>query len=175
MAAALRVLVLESERGPADVAIDHLRAAGHEVLRCHEPGATAFPCNGLVDHEHCPVRASAVDVALTVRPQPRSQPAPHEDGVSCALERHIPVVVAGSTARNPFADYATAFVDGTDRDLVAAVENAAAAPLPRHGAVAADALHETAVARGVDLVGAAVSVRRARGGLVVTVRGANGL
>lgn len=42
MAAKLKVLVLESDQGAADVAREELTAAGHVVLRCHEPGAPRF-------------------------------------------------------------------------------------------------------------------------------------
>jgi len=38
--------------------------------------------------------------------RPRSQPAPQEGGVACALRPHIPVVVAGRTVLNPYDDYA---------------------------------------------------------------------
>ena len=57
----------------------------------------AFPCSALTD-DGCPLRRNIVDVALTVRQRPRSQPAPQEDGVTCALRTHVPLVVAGATA-----------------------------------------------------------------------------
>src|SRR5205807_4199387 len=67
MAAKLKVLVLESDQGAADVAREELTAAGHVVLRCHEPGAPAFPCNALAKDQRCPLDAADVDVALDVR------------------------------------------------------------------------------------------------------------
>jgi hypothetical protein len=168
MAAKLRVLVLESERGAADVAEAALTGAGHEVARCHTPGMPAFPCGALADDPHCPVRDGVVDVALTVRDRPRSQPAPHEDGVSCALERHVPLVVAGSTALHPYEKWAAEVLDGTD-DVVAAVERAANAPLARHEARAKAALVDMfRIHRIADPV-PAVTVRRAGGRLAVTI------
>ena len=89
----LNVMVLQSERGAADEAAGELTAAGHVVLRCHDPGASAFPCRGIEDRSKCPLWSHRVDVALTVRSRPRSQPAPQEDGVRCALMHHP--VVAG--------------------------------------------------------------------------------
>jgi hypothetical protein len=170
MAAKLRVLVLESERGAADGAIEEVTGAGHDVVRCHEPGAPAFPCGALADDPYCPVRDGIVDVALTVRSRPRSQPAPHEDGVSCALERHIPLVVAGATALNPFEPWATEVVDrpGT---VVEALERAAVAPLPRHAERARAALAEVLHVRGIDSAPPEVIVRRTGGRLLVTVVG----
>lgn len=170
----LRVLVLESERGAANDAVGLLEGAGHEVLRCHEPGAPAFPCKALAEHPDCPVRTGVVDVALTVRSRPRSQPAPHEDGVACALARHVPLVVAGSTALNPYEDWATTVLDRTD-DVVAAVESAADAPLPRH-AVRADAAARAVLAtHGATGVSLRSEVRRRDGRLFVEMHGGDAL
>lgn len=169
MAGKLRVLVFESERGAAEVAVQELVAAGHDVVRCHEPGAPAFPCNGLSDDPHCPLRDGIVDVALTVRTRPRSQPAPHEDGVSCALQHHVPLVVAGSPALNPFAPWAAEVVEGTD-GIVEACERAAVAPLPRHGTLAREALSAVLALHGIDPSGASVHVRRRDGRLLVAAR-----
>src|SRR5438552_4030387 len=132
MADMLNVLVVESERGAAEVAREKLVAAGHTVLRCHEPGAAAFPCNALVKDRQCPLDAAVIDVALDVRSRPRSQPAPQEDGVVCALRHHIPVVVAGPEVLNPYDGYAV--VLGRTSDVVEACERAAHAPLHEHTA-----------------------------------------
>ena len=141
--AKLNVLVLESERGAAAAAREELETAGHTVLRCHEPGAAAFPCNALVKGQHCPLDAAIVDVALDVRSRPRSQPAPQEDGVVCALRQHIPVVIAASAVLNPYDGYAVV-LDRTF-DVVDACERAADAPLgKRH-----DVDHS---GRGIDVV-----------------------
>jgi hypothetical protein len=170
MAEKLRVLVLESERGAADAAIDELARAGHEVARCHEPGAPAFPCGALADDPYCPVRDEIVDVAVTVRNRPRSQPAPHEDGVTCALEHHIPLVVAGHTVLNPFETWAAEVIDGID-GVVPASERAAAAPLERHGRRAQRALDEVLAAREIRDIAPWVDVYRRGGRLVVDVSG----
>ena len=164
----LRVLVLESERGAADTAITDLRDAGHEVLRCHEPGDPAFPCKALTD-DGCPVRTAPIDVALTVRSRPRSQPAPHEDGVTCALERHIPLVVAGSAVLDPFTDFATEVVERSG-DVVQACRRAASAPLARHGEAAREAVATVLALHGVEAE-AHVTVHRRFGGLHVVVDG----
>src|SRR5437660_5032568 len=113
MTANLHVLVLESDQGAADVAREELTAAGHVVLRCHDPGAPAFPCNALVKGGHCPLDAADVDVALDVRARPRSQPAAQEDGVACALRHQLPVVVAGTTVLNPYDGYAVEMLGRT--------------------------------------------------------------
>ena len=60
----LRVLVLESERGAATTAIEQLTTAGHDVVRCHEPNAPAFPCRAISGDERCPLHDGIVDVAL---------------------------------------------------------------------------------------------------------------
>jgi hypothetical protein len=134
----LNVLVLESDRGAATMAIADLEAAGHHVLRCHDGAAPAFPCSALTD-DGCPLRRNVVDVALTVRRRPRSQPAPQEDGASCALRTHVPLVIAGAIALNPYEDFATECTDDPG-DIVGACERAAAAPLRAHTAAALSAV-----------------------------------
>lgn len=166
----LNVLVLESERGAADVAVTELEAAGHTVLRCHEPGAPAFPCNALTEDAKCPLRTGIVDVALTVRKRPRSQPAPQEDGVSCALESHVPLVVAGSALMNPYNGFATEVVDN-DGQVVDAVKRAASAPLRRHSDRAAGALAAVLEVHGVTGVTPSADVYRRNGRLHVEVHG----
>ncbi len=168
----LNVLVLESERGGADATRDELTTAGHTVLRCHEPGAAAFPCNALVRGMQCPLEAAIVDVALDVRSRPRSQPAPQEDGVVCALRQRIPVVVAGSAVLNPYDGYAVV-LDRT-HDVVDACERAAHAPLGEHTAAASRALRVVLDRRGIRCA-PLVAVRRRRGVLAVEISGAGHL
>ncbi len=160
------VLVVESEAGAASIAVAQLEAAGHRVERCHEPGDGAFPCAGLATGR-CPIEHGAIDVVLTVRPRPSSRPSPLEDGVICALRRHVPVVVAGRTKRNPFSDHAAtlARVD----EVVDACERAATGPQPRHEAVATAALRETLTRAGLAVGAARADVRRSGHGLRVTV------
>ncbi len=169
----LNIMVLESERGAADQAARELTEAGHVVLRCHEPGAPAFPCRGLDDQSTCPLRSHGVDVALTVRSRPRSQPAPQEDGVLCALMHHVPLVVAGPAVFDPYDQYEARVLDRTD-DVVGACEEVAAGKLPRHSRIASEALasfgtgnHAVAEAR------ASVSRRESR--LLVSVSGLDAL
>jgi hypothetical protein len=170
----LNVLVLESERGAADAAACELEAAGHKVLRCHEPGAPAFPCKALAEEPSCPLREGVVDVALTVRKRPRSQPAPQEDGVTCALESHVPLVVAGAIVMNPYMKYATELVE-EPYNVVEACERAAEAPLGRHADRAAGALASVLDVHEVTGVHPTVEVFRREGRLHVDVHGANEL
>jgi hypothetical protein len=166
----LNVLVLESERGAADGAREELTAAGHTVLRCHEPGAPAFPCNALAKGQECPLEGVVVDVALDVRSRPRPQPVPREDGVACALRHHIPVVVAGPEILNPYDGFAVGVL-GRTYNVVDDCERAAHAPLRDHTAVATRTLREVLDRRGIRS-SVVVAVRRRHGALAVEVVGA---
>ena len=159
----LNVMVLESERGAADQAARELTEAGHVVLRCHEPGASAFPCRGIEDQSTCPLRSHAVDVALTVRSRPRSQPAPQEDGVRCALMHRVPLVVAGPSVLDPYEQYEARVLDRAD-DVVAACEEVAAGEALASFRTASDEMPRSRV-----------SVTRRKGGLHVTVSGLDAL
>ena len=111
----MRVLVLESDRGAATKAIMDLRDAGHHVVRCHEQDLPAFPCNALCDGGQCPLDArDGIDVVVDYRARPYPRPTAFEDGVSCALRRHIPLVVAGTSALNPFDSWTHAVAGGDD-------------------------------------------------------------
>jgi hypothetical protein len=164
----MRVLVMESDRHAAEGAIAQLRAANHEVFRCHERGAAAFPCNALADASGCPLDTpGGIDVALTVRAHPHPRPSAFEDGVSCALRRHVPLVVAGTSALSPFDEWTTVIADGLG--VVDACETAARLPiesLSRRGREAAETLLSTL---GRDPAGTAVTVRRRDGRLVADV------
>jgi hypothetical protein len=169
----LNVMVLQSERGAADQAALELTQAGHLVLRCHEPGASAFPCRGVEDQSSCPLRSHIVDVAVTVRSRPRSQPAPQEDGVRCALMHHVPLVVAGPAVLDPYEGYEALVLD-RDGDVVGACEEVAAAELPRHSRVASEALRTTQAMEDTQS-SARASVTRRGGSLLVSVSGLEGL
>jgi hypothetical protein len=170
----MHVLVVEAERWAADVATEELGHAGHTVARCTEPSSAAFPCAALRDGV-CPLDSDPpVDVVLDVRRRPRSQPAPGEEGVSCALQRHIPVVVAGGTALNPFADWATEIQD-EPFDVVAACERAVRNPLGAHTRVAALAVQGVLDARGIDRGAVLTAVYRRNGRLDVHVRSSSEL
>jgi hypothetical protein len=168
----LNVLVLESDRGAATEAVADLEAAGHTVLRCHDGASPAFPCRALTD-EGCPLRNTIVDVALTVRRRPRSQPAPQEDGITCALRTHVPLVVAGATVLNPYEDFATEIADEPG-DIVAACERAAAAPLRAHTYAALHAVKTVFEKNDVDVT-ARVVAYRLHGQLHVEVTSAEAL
>jgi hypothetical protein len=162
----MKVLVLESELGAASTAIAELEAAGHEVKRCHEPGARPFPCVGL-DPGTCPLEAEAIDVAVTVRGKIDSRPSPYEDGITCALRRRIPVVVAGLTAINPFAPFDA--VAASSADVVEACEQAATGARLEHEAVATAALDQTLRAAALPVSSARASVVSDGGALRVTL------
>jgi len=122
------VLVVESDPHSADGAIAGLREAGHDVVRCHENGLPAFPCNALCENTSCPLDSTpGVDVLLDYRAHPYPRPTAFEDGASCAAQRYIPVVVAGATALNPFAKWTTAIADR--ESVVEACEHVATAPI----------------------------------------------
>jgi hypothetical protein len=164
----MRVLLLETEAGSAADAAVQLEAGGHEVLRCHEQSQRrAFPCAGLSDPSACPLEGPGVDVALTVRHAPLPQPADLEDGVAGARRAHVPLVVAGESRDNPFASHGATLAAGDD--LVAVCEQAANAPLPRHGMVALDALRASLSRHGMPDADADAIVHRSRDGLRVTL------
>jgi hypothetical protein len=173
MAQHVNVLVTDSERGAGDAAREQLIAAGHTVLSCHEPDAAAFPCKALDGSGECPLDTATVDVALAVRSRIRSQPALQEDGIACALRRHIPLVVAASPILNPFEDYATAVVD-SDTDIVDACVRAANAPLRVHTDAAARALRDVLDRRHIN-ASPLVTVTRRDGVLHVDVQCADSI
>lgn len=166
MANPLDVLVLESEPHSADAAIASLEAAGHSVHRCHEPGTHSFPCRALTKDD-CPLDQGTVDVALTVRARPRSIPGALEDGVSCALQHRIPLVVSGRVALHPYEEFATAVIDARG-DVVDAVETAASGSLRRHELLATEAAQVVLQRRGFELPAVHVSAHR-RGGAIRVV------
>ena len=126
----MRVLVVESDRGAASRAVTDLQAAGHRVVRCHEDDLPAFPCSALCDKGTCPIESEqGVDLVLDYRGRPYPKPQPLEDGVSCALRHHIPLVVAGTSALNPYDKWTTAIAE--DDDIVAACETAVSMPIER--------------------------------------------
>jgi hypothetical protein len=120
---ALTVLAMGTDDWGVEQAASSLVAAGHRTLRCHEPGEPAFPCNALIPGRTCPLD-EGFDVAVTVRARPLPQPSQSEFGVVCALRIHVPVVVAGMTAVDPFEPWATVIVD-PGGDITTACEDAA--------------------------------------------------
>lgn len=164
----MRVLLLETRSGIANDAAEQLAVHGHTVVRCHERGRRVFPCNALVDGAQCPLADDRrpVDVALTIRHQASPLPVPLEDGIACALRAHVPVVVAGEAASNPYQPFGA--VEAGD-DVVAACEAASTATLERHGAIALEAFARSLECLGVTDPGARATVHRNRGGLRVVI------
>ena len=102
----MRVLVVGNERWAVAQAERALR--GHEVRRCHEPEAPAFPCAKFCGGS-CPVE-DGVDVVALVRGRHSSEVLPGELGAVCGLRADVPVVAAGMVEGSPFADLVTATV-----------------------------------------------------------------
>ena len=165
----MRVLILEGRAGAAGETITRLEQAGHSVSRCHDPNAAVFPCNGMVDGNQCPLDEDQVDVAVVVRDQGNPEPTASEDGVGCALRRHIPLVMVGQADSSPYWDHAVAFAPGPET-AVAAVADAASAPLPKHDAAAEGALRDVLDRHGFPEVTASATVRRMGRDLMVTLR-----
>jgi hypothetical protein len=162
----MKVLVLESEVGAAEVAIAQLQRSGHEVHRCHENGERGFECAAL-HGEACPLDAQPIDVVLDVRTRSSRFPTMLEDGVSCALRRHLPVVVSGHTSTHPYTSFPV--VEG-GRDVVDTCERAAAAPMAEHEGIAQRVLDETLNRTGSEQEAGRAEVSRRDGSLAVTLR-----
>jgi hypothetical protein len=175
---ALRVLLTEDAPNYGDEAEERLVAAGHDVVRCTDVGAPAFPCAGLIDMKTCPLRKGVVDVTLAVRHVPRTAPARSEDGVLCSLRHHVPVVVARNAASDPFEEWETEAIDDVS-DVVEACERAARAVLVEHARIAASVASEVVERAQQTSVEARfvkallVAVRRVNGRLDVEVRAAH--
>lgn len=116
----MKVLLTGTDQWIVDRVGKALIEAGHDVLLCHDDGAPAFPCLGLRGDIACPAHEPA-DVVVTVRARPFPQPTRREIAVTCALHHGIPLVVAGRTLLNPFAEHADLIVDGLE-DLIEGCE-----------------------------------------------------
>ena len=157
----MRVMLVGTEAGAIDRTEEVLRSGGHEVLHCRDEHAGTFPCTALTHRGSCPFEAAPVDVVVTARDQAWSRPAPLEDGAICGVHRFVPLVVHGVTALDPFAQWAVAETT-TDDELLGAVEQAAAAPLPEHGAVATMTMRDLLAGQGLSDDPSTIEVRRAR-------------
>lgn len=120
----LPVLVVGTDDWAIEQSAAALQAAGHEPLRCHEPGAPAFPCNALLPGRRCPLDIG-VEAVVTSRARPVSAPTVTETGVTCALHAGVPLVVAGISDRGPFSALATKVVSEQGH-VAAAVEDISA-------------------------------------------------
>ncbi len=88
--------------------------------------------------------------------------------MSCAVRKHVPLVLVGPTILHPFGDFAVeSTTDG--RDVVRACERAVARPLPTHSRAATNALTEYLDGHAPDVTRAKVEVYRRNGALAVTV------
>ena len=119
----MRILCTETTPGLADETAARLGAAGHEVVRCFDPDSgPSRPCVGL-DRDACPLDLpGGVDVVVDVRSQDEPHPVVHEQGTTCAIRRHVPLVVHGTGWPNPFARWTTVAV--SDGDVVDACADA---------------------------------------------------
>lgn len=101
----LAVLVVGTDDWAIEQAASSMASAGYGVLRCHEPGEPAFPCNGIRPDRVCPLDRGFA-VAVTMRARPAAQPTQSEFGVTCAIRAGAPLVVGGITQGNPFEEWA---------------------------------------------------------------------
>jgi hypothetical protein len=118
-----RVLVVGTDDWAIEQSAAALEDAGFGVLRCHEPGEPAFPCNALIEGRTCPLDVG-FDVVATVRARPLDTMAPGELGVVCALRHGIPLVAAGVAPDRLFGPWAAITVE-QGGELVGACEKVA--------------------------------------------------
>lgn len=130
-----RVLVTGTDRWAADRAARALANSGCEVLRCHDDDVAPGSCYALVPDRVCPLD-SGFAIAVTIRPRPLPRPTLSEFGAVCAHRTGVPVIVAGNTVLNPFAQIATEVT--SEEDLLTAVARVAA------GGASRDVLADTA-------------------------------
>lgn len=164
----MRVMLVGTLPGAIDRTEEVLRSGGHEVVHCRDEHAGTFPCTALTDRGSCPLEVASVDVVVTARDRAWPRPSPLEDGAICGIHRFVPLVVHGTTALDPFERWAVAETT-TDEELLGAVERAAGAPLPEHGATATATMRDLLAGQGVTDDGSTIEVRRAGGRLVVTL------
>jgi len=107
-----RVLVVGNEDWAIEQAAEVLDAAGHVVLRCHDPGEPSFPCNALRTNRTCPLTAG-FDVVLDMRgrPAPAGAPTPGEMGVVCGIAHGASLLIGGLSNGNPFAPWADGLIE----------------------------------------------------------------
>src|SRR5258708_40374596 len=77
-----RVLVVGTDDWAIEQGADALEASGHDVLRCHEPGQPAFPCNALRPGGVCPLTVG-FDLVVSMRSRPVASPQQSELGAIC--------------------------------------------------------------------------------------------
>ncbi len=125
----MRMLVVGTGPAAIEQAERTLVDAGHDVARCHDSGAPAFPCRALSGSSGCPLEEGPIDVAVTLRNRALSGPSPFEAGATCAIRRHIPLVVAGVTGGEPFSPWCSQIVEDP-AEFVEVCEAVATVPAP---------------------------------------------
>lgn len=103
--AAVRVLVVGTDDWAIEQAVTDLEAGGCQVLRCHEPGQPAFPCNALVEGRTCPLDVG-FDVVADMRARTSGGLTQSEFGVVCALHHGKSLVLAGIAPDVPLGPWA---------------------------------------------------------------------
>jgi hypothetical protein len=99
----MRTLLIESQPSCGRRVEDRLRAAGHDVVRCVQPGHPLFPFAAL--DGGCPLDDPAgVDAVVAVRTPTEPDQTISEMGISCALRLDVPVIVTGEGQSDPFGD-----------------------------------------------------------------------
>jgi hypothetical protein len=165
----MRILLLESAPGVGAEAAASLTAEGHELVRCIDPGAPAFPCREVEEPGSCPLGTQpAVDCAVVVHEGDARQPTAWEAGVSCALRHQVPVVTRHEGAKSPFAGWA---IPVGDAGIDAACELAVTAARAHEVRPLVDEVEQFLDRLGIAPGGVAVDIRREgdRARIVVTV------
>jgi hypothetical protein len=156
----VRVLLMAEDDGLYARAAGTLRAAGHEVVGCHEAGSAAsrWPCSGISDT--CPLD-EGVDAAVALR---RSLASRVEAGVGCVVRQRVPLVIGGAGnegSANGVAPFAALVVEGVGAELADAVGKVGVAPIHELSTAATDSVAATAERLGID-GSFSVEVRRDR-------------
>lgn len=161
----MRVLLMGSNTGEDSNATQVLEHDGHDIVRCHPPDQPAFPCAALVDGWHCPLETGSVDAAVIIGTGTETQiDAGADEGSSCALRLHVPLVTVGYHDASPLTSWAAESIAGTD-DLGGAVARAAQAPMRAHEDAATEAFRQVLETHQVDSTGLRVTVRRTDRGI----------
>ncbi len=154
----MRVLVVGTDIAESSANVQALRRAGHDIVRCHAPEDSAFPCTGLLG-SGCPLEHGGADVTVLSNQFGADVNGGPEDGARCALRRHVPLIAAGCASSSPLVEWATD-VAREPSELADAVARVGRAPLPRHEAVASEMFRHTLDLHGLHDVEAGVDVTR---------------
>lgn len=153
----MRTLVVESMPGCGTDVVEALGAAGHQIARCHAPGADTFPCAALITG--CPLdEPEGIDVVVDARTLTELDPTASEAGVTCALRRGVPVVVLGDDVLDPFGGWVHEVP--SNADPVQACAHALAADAKRRAAPLRDEARRLLTGAGLPTAGTDVIVDR---------------